>query len=81
MVKLQKNLINGSTDKIIELGLSDSNYKIFTVPGAFEIPGLVKQILSKNQNSYDAIVTLGCIVKGETAHFEYISSSVFNALS
>ena len=79
--EISKNLINGATGKFIELGLDDSNYKIFTVPGAFEIPGLVKQILSKNQNSYDAIVTLGCIVKGETAHFEYISSSVFNALS
>ena len=79
--EISKNLISGATGKFIELGLDDSNYKIFTVPGAFEIPGLVKQILSKNQNAYDVIVTLGCIIKGETAHFEYISSSVFNALS
>ena len=79
--EVSENLINGSTNKLIELGLSEKNYKIFTVPGAFEIPGLVKQILSKNQDSYDVIVTLGCIIKGETAHFEYISSSVFNALS
>ena len=55
--------------------------KFLLFTGAFEIPGLVKQILSKNQDAYDVIVTLGCIIKGETAHFEYISSSVFNALS
>ena len=79
--EISQNLINGATGKFIELGLDDNNYKIFTVPGAFEIPGLVKQILSKNQNSYDAIVTLGCIVKGETAHFEYISAEVSRGLA
>ena len=79
--EVSENLINGSTNKLIELGLSEKNYKIFTVPGAFEIPGLVKQILSKNQDSYDVIVTLGCIIKGETAHFDYISSSVTQSLS
>ena len=40
--------------------------------GAFEIPGLVKQILSKNQDVYDVIVTLGCIIKGETPHFNFM---------
>ena len=79
--EVSQNLIHGSTNKLIELGLSEKNYKIFTVPGTFEIPGLVKQILRKNQDSYDVIVTLGCIIKGKTAHFEYISSSVLNTLS
>ena len=80
--EISDGLISGAARVLISHGMRDqlNNNKIY-VPGAFEIPGLVKQILSKNQDAYDVIVTLGCIIKGETAHFEYISSSVFNALS
>lgn len=55
------------------------NVKIIKVPGAFEIPGTVKQILKKDK--VDAVLTLGSVIKGETAHFEYISSSVTDSLS
>ena len=57
-----------------------TNLTIFRVPGAFEIPTAVSQIL-KNNSIYDAIVTLGCVIKGETAHFEFISASVTNSIS
>ena len=53
---------------------------VYIVPGAFEIPSTVKQLL-KNNHDLDGIVTLGCVIKGETAHFEYISSSVTNSIS
>ena len=56
------------------------NIKVIKVPGAFEIPGTVNQVLNNNSN-VDAVVTLGSVIKGETAHFEYISSSVTNSLS
>ena len=49
------------------------------MPGAFEICGAVKQILNSN-NNYDAIITYGCIIKGETAHFDYICNSVSNGI-
>ena len=75
------NLIQGAIEELAESGYNDDNYNIFHVPGAFEIPGLAKQILANSQEDYNAIVTLGCIIKGETAHFEYISASVFNSLS
>ena len=52
---------------------------IIEVPGAFEIPGMVKQILD-NRNP-DLIITLGVLIKGETNHFEYISESVANSIS
>jgi 6,7-dimethyl-8-ribityllumazine synthase len=52
--------------------------RVIRVPGAFEIPVAVKRAaLSKK---YDAVVALGCVMRGETPHFEYISSSVSNAL-
>ena len=51
---------------------------IIRVPGSFEIPLAAKSAaLSKK---YDAIVAIGCVVRGETSHFEYISSSVSHAL-
>lgn len=51
---------------------------VIRVPGSFEIPLVAKKAaLSKK---YDAIVALGCVVRGETPHFEYISSSVSHAL-
>jgi len=59
---------------------SDFKGNIYKVPGAFEIPSTVNQLL-KNQTDLDAVVTLGCVIDGETAHFEYISSSVTNSIS
>ena len=79
--KITDNLIDGAILELKNHGYDDSNYEIFYVPGAFEIPSMASNVLNQYQSTFDAIVTLGCIIKGETAHFEYISSSVFNALS
>ena len=50
----------------------NANFSTITVPGAFEIPFMVKN----KANSYDAVVTLGAIIKGETPHFDIIAQSV-----
>ena len=73
-------LLNGATQKFIDLGGLKSNITLYEVPGAFEIPGTVKAIINTS-SKYDAIVSLGCVIKGETANFEYISSSVTDSLS
>ena len=54
------------------------NIDIYTVPGAFEIPGSVSQIIKKNKA--DIIVALGCIIKGETPHFDFIATETSRAL-
>ena len=41
------------------------------VPGAFELPYMAKQIVKSKNENVDCIITLGCVIKGETAHFEY----------
>tara|TARA_X000001036_G_C20635118_1_gene788766 strand:- start:676 stop:1182 length:507 start_codon:yes stop_codon:yes gene_type:complete len=59
------------------------------VPGAFELPYMTQQVLNKNFKDEhsnilvnpDCIITLGCVIKGETAHFEYISNACANTLS
>ena len=50
--------------------------KIIKVPGAFEIP----QVISKLINRYDGFVAIGCIIKGETANFNLISSAITNGI-
>src|SRR5262245_12674843 len=51
---------------------------LIRVPGSFELPLATKRAASSKK--YDAIVALGCVLRGETPHFEYISSSVSHAL-
>ena len=50
--------------------------KIITVPGAFEIPVTI----SRNINKFHRFVALGCIIKGETPHFDFISNATTNAI-
>ena len=50
--------------------------KIIFVPGVFEIPYMI----SKNLKKYDAFIALGCVIKGETPHFDFISKSSIDAI-
>ena len=61
------NLITGSTNYLIE---KNYDYKIIYVPGCFEIPFVIKN----NINNYMGFISLGCVIKGETYHFEIIAN-------
>ena len=76
---ISNNLLIGATKKFNSLSSKKNNLKIYKVPGAFEIPGIINLILKNN--NFDAIIALGNIIKGETAHFDYISSAVTNSIS
>jgi 6,7-dimethyl-8-ribityllumazine synthase len=65
------DFINHSEENISNIGFIES-------PGAFELPLIIKMILSKHKP--DIILALGCIIKGDTKHDEYLSSSVINGL-
>ena len=69
------------TDELISGAVKQTSYdvNIVKVPGAFEIPGMVKQIL--DNKTPDLIITLGVLIKGETNHFEYISESIAHSIS
>ena len=56
--------------------LNNFEVKIITAPGVFEIP----VIISKNIENFDAFIALGCVIKGETLHFELISAAVIDGL-
>ena len=58
------------------LDMAKIKYSIKEVPGIFEIP----VVISKNIKKYDAFIALGCVIKGETPHFDYISKTTFEGL-
>jgi 6,7-dimethyl-8-ribityllumazine synthase len=71
------NLIKGALKLFSENNLSEEQITFYNVPGAFEIPSVLEKICNKNDIlKFDGILTIGCVIKGETAHFEYISSAV-----
>ena len=72
--KISNNLIIGALKTLKSQSIK--KYKIFKVPGVFEIPF----VIAKNINKYDAFIALGCVIKGETPHFEFISKSTINYL-
>ncbi len=70
--EISKGLLNSALKSIPKLSL----IKIIKVPGVFEIPVMI----SKNIKKYDAFLALGCVIKGQTPHFDFISSSTTNAI-
>ena len=68
--------ISSSLLKSAKNNLNNFSLKIIKVPGVFEIPITI----SKNIKKYDAFIALGCVIKGETPHFDFISSATTNAI-
>ena len=70
---ISKNLVLGAKKKLIQ---NKFLVHLLDVPGVYEIPVAI----IKNIKKYDAFVALGCVIKGETPHFDFICSSVFNSI-
>ena len=68
--------ISSSLLKNAKNNLNNFSLKIIRVPGVFEIPVTI----SKNIKKYDAFLALGCVIKGETPHFDFISSASTQAI-
>ena len=76
---ITKDLLSGCLDTLVRHGADDKDLVVSWVPGAFEIP-LVAQQLAKSK-SYNAVICLGTIIRGATAHFEYIASEVAKGIA
>ena len=73
--KVSEKLLKGSLKVLNDHGIKNS-VKIINVPGTFEIPVTI----SRNIDSYDGFIALGCIIKGKTPHFNFLSRTVTNGL-
>jgi 6,7-dimethyl-8-ribityllumazine synthase len=67
-------LLDGSLDALLRSGANRSDIEIVRVPGAWEIPAAARTCAGQGRN--DAIITLGCLLRGETAHYEAIYNEV-----
>jgi 6,7-dimethyl-8-ribityllumazine synthase len=64
-------LLNGCLRRLSELKVSEPSIDVHHVPGAFELP-LAAKILSRTRR-FDAVICLGCVIRGETPHFDYVA--------
>ena len=72
-------LLSGAIDELKRHGVSEDNIDIVKVPGAFEIP--LAALKFAKTGRYNAIITLGAIIKGATAHFEYVSAELSKGIA
>ena len=72
-------LLSGALDELIRHGVNSDNIDVIKVPGAFEIP-LTAQKAAETKK-YSAIITLGAIIKGATAHFDYVSAELSKGIA
>ncbi len=76
---ITQKLLAGAQDALLRHGVSKDNIDVAWVPGAFELPLAVKALAQRGD--YDAIIALGCIIRGATAHFDYVAGEVSKGIS
>lgn len=76
---ITSKLLSGAEDCLLRHDVSTKNIEIVWVPGAFEIP-LVAQKMAKS-GKYDAIICLGCVIRGATSHYDYVCSEVSKGIA
>ena len=73
-----KQLVEGALDCLHRHSVKDSDVSVVWVPGAFEIPSTAKRLALSGE--VDAIVCLGAVIRGETAHFDYVAGHASNGI-
>jgi 6,7-dimethyl-8-ribityllumazine synthase len=66
-----ENLVRGAVDALVRHGASEKQIEIIRVPGAYDLPFIVRRVAMAKRA--DAIVALGCVIRGATPHFEYVA--------
>lgn len=67
-------MVNGALSIFSSIGVDKNNIEVFKVPGSFELPLAARWLLDRE--TFDAVVCLGCIIKGQTQHDEFIAHSI-----
>ena len=74
---ITESLYSGAYDTLVERGVLSNNIKRINVPGSFELVYGSKKMI---QSNVDVVIAIGCVIKGETEHFNYICHSVSNGI-
>ena len=72
-------LLDGAVDALVRHGVSRDDIEIIRVPGAWEMPVAVKKVIEKR--SYDAVIALGAVIRGGTAHFEFVAGEAAKGIA
>ena len=75
--EIVSGLLDGALTCLSRHGAEDDDITLYRVPGAFEIPTLAANVVQ----DHDALISIGCLIKGDTPHFDFISAQVTNELS
>lgn len=73
-----EQLLMGARDRLIAEGVPRDSIAVFHVPGAWELPQAARRVV--NSGRFDAIVAMGCVIRGETPHFEYVAGNASEGL-
>src|ERR1700709_111024 len=76
--KITFSMMNAAIDFLVEKGVKEKNIEVKMVPGAFELP-LGAQLLAAKKET-DAVIVLGCVIQGETRHFDFICDACANGI-
>lgn len=76
---ISKRLVDGALDALSRHGVSEGDISVAWVPGAFEIPSAAHRLASSGE--LDAIVAIGVVIRGDTAHFEYVAGTAASGVS
>lgn len=75
--EITEKLFNGAKNTLTKNGILEKNIAKINVPGSFELVFACKNLIDKN---FDAVIAIGCIIQGETRHFEFVSNAVIDGI-
>jgi 6,7-dimethyl-8-ribityllumazine synthase len=76
---ITSRLFAGAKSTLLKYGIKEENIKAVEVPGAFEIPLTAKTLAETRK--YDSVITLGCVIRGSTTHYDYVCNEAAKGIS
>jgi len=75
---ITEQLLGGAHDCLVRHGVAEDAIDVFRVPGAWEIPAVARRVAETGK--YDALLALGCVIRGATPHFDYVAGEAARGL-
>jgi 6,7-dimethyl-8-ribityllumazine synthase len=71
---ITERLLKGAVERLLQGGVKREDIDVYWVPGSFELPQTVRRLIKSGK--YDGLIPLGCLIRGETPHFEFLAQAV-----
>ncbi|MBL9037776.1 MAG: 6,7-dimethyl-8-ribityllumazine synthase [Archangium sp.] len=71
---ITEKLLEGAVDALVRHGVSDDHIDVYRCPGTWELPGVMRRVADSKKHV--GLIALGCVIRGGTPHFEYVSGEV-----